>query len=123
MDVKSATNKQSSIEMLFEDTLAEMQFALFAWFDSEVTLEGRCKGAYVSNESLTPLYLDIHKQVDLLDVGNNQLQTERNNVHPYNSRTAPRVIVSCFIFTDRSYSQNPNHGKYTLAQTLPIICC
>ncbi|KAK8806126.1 hypothetical protein JH06_1371 [Blastocystis sp. subtype 4] len=81
-----------------KQTIVNRNFALFAWFDSEVTLEGRCKGAYVSNESLTPLYLDIHKQ----------LQTERNNVHPYNSRTAPRVLIL----------SNPNHGKYTLAQTL-----
>ena len=40
-----------------------MQFAVYAWFNTTVTIDGRVKNAYVAEDSKTPLYFDIHKQV------------------------------------------------------------
>lgn len=39
------------------------QFAVYAWFNTTVSIEGRVKNAYVAEDSKTPLYFDIHRQV------------------------------------------------------------
>ncbi|OAO17232.1 pre-mRNA cleavage complex II protein Clp1 [Blastocystis sp. ATCC 50177/Nand II] len=95
-------------ELMQTHTFVNRNFAIFSWFNTEVVVDGRCRSIYVSEDSLMPVYLDIHRQAtrDILVL----------EVAPGGKRCRHKIqhknLSSVLILG------NANHGKFTLAQTL-----